>query len=95
MLPYNATENTQLVFKQRFATYKYGFFILPYVMIITIIGLWFSYNMEYDLRILICLNKSEVTIEGISVCNDIENLMEHDMHCLPDSYINDVINMLP
>ena len=24
-VPYNATENTQLVFKHRFVTYKYGF----------------------------------------------------------------------
>ena len=30
-----------------------------------------------DLRIIICLRKSEVTVEKISVCNAIEKLMEH------------------
>ena len=35
------------------------------------------------LRRVICLRKSEATVERISVCNVIEKLMEHGMHCLP------------
>ena len=48
-----------------------------------------------DLRIIICLRKSEVTVENISVCNVIEKLMEHGIHCLPCSGTNDVIDLLP
>ena len=47
-----------------------------------------------DLRIIICLRKSEVTVERISVCNVIEKLLGHGIHCLPCSYTNDIINML-
>ena len=47
------------------------------------------------LRIIICLRKSEVTVEKISVCNDTEKVMEHGIHCLPFSYTNDVIDLLP
>ena len=36
-----------------------------------------------DLRIIICLRKSEVNIERISVCNVVKNLGEHGIHCLP------------
>ena len=44
----------------------------------------FKLNTELnDLRIIICLRKSEITIERISICNVIEKLMEHD--CLPCS----------
>ena len=46
------------------------------------------------LRIIICLRRSEVVVEGISFCNVIEKLMEHDIHCLPGSCINDVIDLL-
>ena len=54
------------------------------------------YNTElHDLRKIICLRKSEVSGERISVCNVIENLVEHGIHCLPCSYTNDVINILP
>ena len=54
-----------------------------------------AHNMELnDLRIIIRLRKSEVSVERISVCNIIENLADHDIHCLPCSYNNDVINML-
>ena len=35
-----------------------------------------------DLKIIICLRKSEVTAERISVCNVIKILMEHGIHCL-------------
>ena len=38
-----------------------------------------------------CLRKSKVIVERISVCNVIENLAEHGIHCLPCSYTNDVI----
>ena len=37
-----------------------------------------SCNVELnDMRIIICLRKSEVTGERISVCNVIQKLMEH------------------
>ena len=48
-----------------------------------------------DLRIIICLRKSGVTVEIISVCNIIEKLMEYGIHCLACSYTNNVINMIP
>ena len=35
-----------------------------------------------------------VSVKRLSVC-DIENLDEHDIHCLPCSYTSDVIDMLP
>ena len=41
------------------------------------------------------LFQSEVSVEKVSVCNVIENLTEHDIYCLPCSYNNGVINMLP
>ena len=47
------------------------------------------------MRIIICLRKSEVTIERISVCNVIENLMEHGINCLPCSYTSGIIGLLP
>ena len=54
----------------------------------------FSFNTElYDLRIIICLRKSEVSVERILVFNVIENLMEHGEHYLPCSYTIYVINM--
>ena len=46
-----------------------------------------------DLREIIRLRKSEVSVEIISFCNAIENLAEHGINCLPYSYDNDVINM--
>ena len=48
-----------------------------------------------DLKIIICLRKSEITVERISVCDVIEKLMEHGIHCLSCSYINDVIDLFP
>ena len=47
------------------------------------------------IRVVICLRKSEVTNERISVCYVIEKLMEHGIHCLPCSYTNDVMDLLP
>ena len=48
------------------------------------IGSSFKLNTELnDLRIIICLRKSEITVERISICNVIEKLMEYD--CLPCS----------
>ena len=35
------------------------------------------YTKLNDLRIIICLRKSEISVEGISVCNFIEKLREH------------------
>ena len=48
-----------------------------------------------DLRVIICLRKSEVIVERISVCKVIENVAEHGIHCLPCSYTNGIIDMLP
>ena len=51
------------------------------------------YNTELnDLRIIICLRKSEDTV---TVCNVIENLAGHGIQSLPCCYTSDVINMLP
>ena len=46
------------------------------------------------LRIIICLRKSEITVERISVCNVIEKLMEHGIYCLLCCYTNDIIDLL-
>ena len=48
-----------------------------------------------DLRIIICLRKSEATVERISFCNVIEKMMEHCIQRLPCSYINDLIDLCP
>ena len=53
-------------------------------------------NMEYnELRIIICLRKSEVTVERISVCNVTAKLMEHGICCQPFSYTYDTTDQLP
>ena len=53
-------------------------------------------NMELnDSRIIIYLRIAEDSVKRISVFNVNENLMEHGIHCLPCSYINDVIDLLP
>ena len=39
--------------------------------------------------------KSEVSVERVSVSYVIEKLMEHGIHCLPCSYTNEVIDILP
>ena len=52
-------------------------------------------NMELnDLRKIICLRKSSVSVERISVYNVTEVLMKNGIHCLPCSYANDTINLL-
>ena len=48
-----------------------------------------------DLRISSCLGKSEFTVESISVCNVIEKLIEHNLHCLPCQCTNDITDQLP
>ena len=48
-------------------------------------------NQLNDLRIIICLRKPEVSVRRNSVCNVIENLAEHGIHCLPCSYLSNVI----
>ena len=48
-----------------------------------------------DWRKIICLRKSVVSVERISVCNVIENLAEHGIHCLSCFYTNDVIDISP
>ena len=47
-----------------------------------------------DLRKIHCRN-SEVSVESISVCNVIEKMSEHGMHCLPCSKTIDAIYRLP
>ena len=62
------------------------------------IGLLFKtvFNTElHDLRKIICLRKSEVSVERISVCNVIANLAEHGIHCPSCSFSDDVINCSP
>ena len=49
------------------------------------------YNTELsDLRKIICFRKSKDSVERISVCNVIENLVEHGIHSLPIPYQYDV-----
>ena len=44
----------------------------------------YMYNTELnDLRIIVCLRKSEVSVEKISVCRVTENLTKHGIYCLP------------
>ena len=46
-----------------------------------------------DWRIVVCLRKSQVTVQRISVSNVNEKFMEHGVHCLPCSHTNDVIDV--
>ena len=48
-----------------------------------------------DLRIIICIQKSEISVERISVCNAIGKMAELGIHCLSCSDTNDVMNLLP
>ena len=49
-------------------------------------------NSEFnDLRIMICWRNFEDTVERISVCNVIEKLMEHGIHCLSCSFTIDML----
>ena len=50
-----------------------------------------------DLRIIICLRTSEVSIERVAVCNVIQkkNLAEHGIYCLLCYNTYDVIYLLP
>ena len=61
---------------------------------VVIVNIFNVYNTELnDLRKIICLRQSEVSVEIISICNVIENLAKHGIHCLPCSYTNDVIDL--
>ena len=44
---------------------------------------------------IICLRESEVSADRISVCYDIEKLVEYGIHCMPCSDTNDVKDLLP
>ena len=47
-----------------------------------------SFHVQHGIKKLqnnYFLRKSEVSVEKISVCNAIENLAEHGIHCLPCS----------
>ena len=56
----------------------------------------FNNNTELNvMRKIICLSKSEVTVERIAVFHVIEKLMEHDIYCLPCCHTSDVIALLP
>ena len=57
-------------------------------------GVLILYTERDGLRIIICLRKSEVTVKRISVCNVIEKLREHGVHCLLCSYTDDIIDLL-
>ena len=48
-----------------------------------------------DLRIIIFLRKFKVKSARISVSNVNEKLMEHGIYCLPLSYTNGIIDLLP
>ena len=58
-------------------------------------GLINNTELKYSRITFFSLRKSEVTVERISMCDVIEKLMEHGIHCLPCSYTNDVIYLLP
>ena len=45
-----------------------------------------------DLRKSICLRKSDLLLREFQF---VMSLMEQGIHCLPCSYINDVIDLLP
>ena len=45
-----------------------------------------------DLKLLICLRMSKVSVKGITVFNVIEKLAEHGILCLPCSRINKAMN---
>ena len=50
-----------------------------------------SKNMELnDLRISICLRKSEVSVERVLVCDVTEKLMQPGKHCFPCSNTNEI-----
>ena len=53
------------------------------------------YNTELnDLGGTICLRKSEVFVERISVCNVIEKFVQHGIHCLLCCGTNNIIYLL-
>ena len=55
-----------------------------------------THNTELkDLRKIICLRKSEVSVGRKSVYKVIEKLAEHGRQYLPCSHTSDVINLLP
>ena len=48
-----------------------------------------------DLRKIICLRKSDISVERITVHNGIEKLSEHGIHSLLCFDTSDVIYLLP
>ena len=78
------------------------FMIITITLIIALVifqcsDFYFYLNTKLnELRNFICLSKSEVSVERISVCDVTKNLIEHGIHCLPCSYTctNGIINML-
>ena len=55
-----------------------------------------TYNTKLSyLRKIICLRKSDIFVEKISVPNINENLAEYGKQCLPSIDANDVINLIP
>ena len=55
----------------------------------------FTFNTKLNgLRTNILLRKSKVSVERISVCNVIENLVEHGIHCVPCFYTINVMDLL-
>ena len=71
---------------KRKKTEKYGGITIHCMMVWVLIN-----NRELnDSR----MRKSEVTVERVSVCDVVEKLMQHGIHCLPCSYTNDLIYLL-
>ena len=57
--------------------------------------IWRGETYNTDLYDLICLRKSEIAIESVSVCNVIETFAEQSIHSMPCFYTNVVIDLLP
>ena len=48
-----------------------------------------------DLKIIVCLRKSEVSVQRISAVMSLNKLAEHSRYYLSCSYITNVINLFP
>ena len=55
----------------------------------------YFFNTIHITTEIICLRKSEDSVEIIFVCNDTENLTENALECLSCSDTNDIIDLLP
>ena len=70
-----------------YKTYNFTVYVTHLISLI----LFLSDNTELnDFRKVICLRKSELSVERISVCNVTENLAEHGIYFLPCSCTSDI-----